>query len=230
MKVKGESRLSGVNMFEKELERKFGPGYLEKLSEVKVGIAGAGGLGSNCAVNLSRCGFVRFVISDFDVVEYSNLDRQFYFLDQVGGDKVAALKINLMRINPDIKIETFCVKVDAGNAKEIFSDCPVVVEAFDRAEEKKMLVETLMGDGKFIVSASGFSGIGNTDAIVTRRIRKDLVMVGDLTSDVSESPSISPRVNVAAAKQADAVLEYVLGADWIRNKHVRAVISGSDAE
>lgn len=199
------------NMFEKALAGKFSDSDIKRLRSVKVGIAGAGGLGSNCAVNLARCGFRKLVIADLDVVEYSNLDRQFYFYDQVGRNKVEALKENLLRINSLMEIETFKGKVTQVNAKEIFIDCEAVVEAFDKAEEKKMLVEALMENGKFMVSASGISGIGNSDAISIRKIGEKLVLVGDLVSDISESPAVSPRVNVAAAKQADIVLEYVLG-------------------
>ncbi len=57
-----------------------------------VGIAGAGGLGSNCAAHLVRVGFRKLKLVDFDVVETGNLDRQFYFADQVGMYKVEALR------------------------------------------------------------------------------------------------------------------------------------------
>jgi sulfur carrier protein ThiS adenylyltransferase len=49
-----------------------------------VGIAGCGGLGSNCAVALARSGVGRLVLADFDCVERSNLNRQYFFLSQVG--------------------------------------------------------------------------------------------------------------------------------------------------
>jgi len=75
-----------------------------------------------------------------------------------------------------------------------------------------MLVEQFASSGEFVVSASGLSGIGNADSIKTRKIGKNLVIVGDLVSDISGTPPVSPRVNVAAAKQADIVLEYVFGA------------------
>ena len=49
-----------------------------RLAEARVGIAGAGGLGSNCAVLLARSGVIRLTIADHDVVSLSNLNRQFY--------------------------------------------------------------------------------------------------------------------------------------------------------
>ena len=65
---------------------------------MRIGIAGAGGLGSNVAVNLVRTGVKKLKIVDFDVVDESNLNRQFYFMDQVGRPKVEALRENLLRI------------------------------------------------------------------------------------------------------------------------------------
>ena len=66
---------------------------------MRIGIAGAGGIGSNVAMLLVRAGFTKFTIVDFDYLEQSNLNRQFYFEDQLGKSKVESLKINLERIS-----------------------------------------------------------------------------------------------------------------------------------
>ena len=71
---------------------------LPKLRDSIIGIAGAGGLGSNVAISLSRAGIGKLIISDFDIIEPSNLNRQQYFIEQIGKPKVIALKENLMRI------------------------------------------------------------------------------------------------------------------------------------
>jgi sulfur carrier protein ThiS adenylyltransferase len=88
---------------------------------MKIGIAGAGGLGSNVAVNLVRSGVDEIKIADFDVIEQSNLNRQFYFKDQIGQNKVNALFENLKRINPQIKLQIIQRKLERENLKEIFS-------------------------------------------------------------------------------------------------------------
>jgi len=54
------------------------------LLKFRIGIAGAGGLGSNCAAALARSGVGTLVIADFDIVEELNLNRQYYFSDQIG--------------------------------------------------------------------------------------------------------------------------------------------------
>jgi sulfur carrier protein ThiS adenylyltransferase len=197
-------------IYEAALAQKIGVAGVGALREVKVGIAGAGGLGSNCAVNLVRCGFVRLKLVDFDVVEASNLDRQFYFADQVGRAKVEALKQNLLRINPDLNLETLVARIGEGDGPRIFGDCDVIAECLDRAEAKSLLVSDLMPLGKLIVAASGLGGYGETDRIRVHRIRENLVVIGDLTSDCADHPALSPRVCITAAKQADVILEYVL--------------------
>ena len=87
------------------------------LSNFRVGIAGAGGLGSNCAVALAKCGVGTLVITDFDIIDVSNLNRQYYFTDQVGMMKTVALKENIFRINPDIFLITHQNKLDRDNKR-----------------------------------------------------------------------------------------------------------------
>lgn len=197
--------------FYENLIGKTGKENFKKIQSSRIGIAGAGGLGSNCALNLIRAGFGKLTIADFDVVEAANLDRQFYFLDQVGMDKVEALKTNLLRINPLLELKIVKEKITPGNIKKIFEGCDIIAECLDIAESKSMLVEELLCTGKFIVAASGLGGIGSSDDIKVHRVKDNLVMVGDLRSDISKKPALSPRVNIAAAKQADVILEYVLG-------------------
>ena len=197
------------NEFYKNLSKKLGRSNFKKVQDARVGLAGLGGLGSNCALNLVRVGFRKLTIVDFDVIDPSNLDRQFYFLDQVGMEKTGALEENLCRINPDLDIKSIKAKIYKENAGEIFADCPIVAECLDSAENKSMLVGSLLGSGKFIVSA-GLGGYGASDEIKVRKVKDGLVIVGDLESDICSKPAFSPRVNIAAAKQADTILEYVL--------------------
>jgi len=200
-----------LDAFRQDLVEKLGETKLAKIEKAKIGIAGAGGLGSNCAACLVRAGFKRFTIADFDRVEPSNLDRQFYFEDQVGMQKVAALEANLRRINPCLELHMLPVKLEPANIPEIFRDCDVVMECLDRAESKSMLVSQLLPSGKLIVSASGLGGYGASDDVKVRKLKPNLVLIGDLASDVEKSPALSPRVSRVAAMQADVVLESVAG-------------------
>jgi sulfur carrier protein ThiS adenylyltransferase len=199
-----------TDAFREHLTGKIGALDVSKIERARVGIAGAGGLGSNCAAHLVRSGFWKLTIADFDAVDVSNLDRQFYFLDQAGMSKVEALKVNLLRIRPGLELTMIRAKIEQANIREVFGGCDVVVECFDRADNKSMLVSELLQLSIPVVSASGVGGFGSSDDIRVHRMLKGLVVIGDLNSDIAAAPALSPRVSIAAAKQADVVLEIVL--------------------
>lgn len=187
------------------------PDEAERVGSIVVGIAGAGGLGSNCAVALVRSGFTRLVIADFDTVEASNLNRQAYVVEQIGEPKVSALAWNLQLINPSVRIEAVEVRLDSSNLLEVFADCAAVVEAFDDPECKALLVEELLPAGKFVVGASGLGGIGASDRICVHKVKETFYVVGDMTTEVCDrTGAFAPCVGIAAAKQADIVLEWAL--------------------
>ena len=185
----------------------------EKLEKAVVGIAGLGGLGSTVAHALARTNIGRLVIADFDVIEQGNLNRQQYFTDQIGTAKVEAMLENLKRINPDIEIQPYKIKLTAENIPEIFTDAHVIVECFDRADQKQMIVETGLNkmENTVIVAASGLAGFGNSNSILTKRISKRLIMVGDNQSDAELVGQLTAgRVWIAAAHQANAVVEVLI--------------------
>jgi sulfur carrier protein ThiS adenylyltransferase len=200
-----------IEVFRQNLVKKLGETRLAKIEKARIGIAGAGGLGSNCAACLVRTGFKNFTIADFDVVDPTNLDRQFYFADQVGMKKTEALKTNLLRIRASLDLQMLSVKLEPSNIQEIFRACDIVVECLDSVEAKTLFVSEMLPTGKLIVSASGLGGFGSSDEIKVRQLKKNLIMIGDLSSDIEKTPALSPRVSVAAAKQADVVLEFVIG-------------------
>ena len=181
------------------------------LESARVGIAGAGGLGSNCAMHLVRAGVQHLTVVDFDVVNESNLNRQFFFRDQLGQKKVEALKENLLRIDPDADIRAVDAKLDAVSVKEIFGDCDIVVEAFDVVDAKVMLVSAFASSGKKLVTASGLAGWGRSNEMRVRKMG-NIVAVGDGETAVGESAApASPRVGIAAAMQANSVVAILLG-------------------
>ena len=201
-----------MNSLYRGLERYFSAEQLARIAAVRVGIAGAVGLGSNCAQMLVRSGFTRLTVADFDVVEATNLNRQFFFPDQLGKSKVEALRENLLRLNPDLKANFVNRRIDTDNARETFAGCDVIVEAFDRAECKKMLAEVFYNAVPLYISASGLGGWGNSDSITVRRVNSRFYLVGDSVTEANEAaPPCAPRVHIAAAKQADLVLAYALG-------------------
>ena len=182
------------------------------LSLFSVGIAGAGGLGSNCAAALVRSGIGKLVIADFDEVSISNLNRQFYFYHQIGMQKVHALKANLMAIGTQTYIDVYDIKLNENNIPTIFATCDVVVEAFDAAEMKQMLIETVLQkiQNVPIVVGSGMAGWGNSNAIRMEQ-HDNIYVCGDQENAVSTVlPPLAPRVGMVANMQANQVLELLL--------------------
>lgn len=201
-----------MNKVEEGIAAHIGEDRLARLQRVKIGMAGCGGLGSNCAMHLVRSGFTRFVLVDFDRVEFSNLNRQAFFSAQVGEFKAEALAANMRAVNPDLELEIYVERIDVARVKRLFGECDAVVEALDRAVAKKRLVEALLPLGRLVVTASGIGGCGDGDALVTRRIRDNFYLIGDGTTECNlDTPPLSPRVGIAAAKQADVILSHFLG-------------------
>ncbi len=185
---------------------------VNKLKNKTVGIAGCGGLGSNCAVALARVGVGKLIIADFDVIEESNLNRQYYFFNQIGKKKATSLKHNISLINPKVKVEAYNKKLDSGSIIDVFANCDVIVEAFDKAEMKKMIIETVVTElpNMPLVIGIGMAGWGNNNSIKSRNI-DNLYICGDEESEVSaDFPPLAPRVGVVANMQANVVLELLL--------------------
>jgi sulfur carrier protein ThiS adenylyltransferase len=184
----------------------------ERLKSKTAGIAGCGGLGSNAAVALARVGVGKLILVDFDRVEASNLNRQYYFRDQTGQPKVEALKQNIHAIDPEVTIETHMLRLDPAMLVELFSGCDVIIEAFDTDRDKQMIIETVLTDmpGTYLISGQGLAGFGDNESIATRQYDK-LFIIGDGLRAVSDGlPPLAPRVGVVANMQANLALELLM--------------------
>ena len=202
-----------MDLKEEDLFKRNLKGIAKKLKKAEVCILGLGGLGSNVAILLARAGIGYLKLIDFDVVEASNLNRQQYRISHIGMKKTEAIKTIIKEINPFVEIETLDIKVDRENIYSIVGDIEIVVEAFDRAETKAMTIEELLTNkNKIVVSASGMSGLGSANEIITRKVRNNFYLIGDSYSDYEEYLGImSTRVMLCAAHQANMVLRLILG-------------------
>ncbi len=189
------------------------PELIETFSKATIGVAGCGGLGSNCAIALARCGIGKLIIADFDKLEPSNLNRQQFRLDQLGQPKALALKDNIEAVSPIPEVVAHDVILTAHNIPQIFDGCDIIVEAFDKADQKTMIIETVTAKmpDVWIVAASGIAGIGYLDALAVKKYGK-LVIVGDNKTEPGDGvPLLAPRVTIAANMQADLVLQILTG-------------------
>lgn len=194
------------------LEERHGAELQRRLSAASAAVCGLGGLGSNIAIHLARAGVGRLHIIDFDHVDISNLNRQQYFPEQLGMFKSDALYDTLSRIAPYCDISRDCVKLTEDNIPELLRGEDIVCEAFDRADQKEMLVNTVLEKlpDKFLVSGSGMAGLSSANSIVTRKVTRHFYVCGDEVSDVADGLGlISARVAVCAAHMAHMAIRII---------------------
>lgn len=182
------------------------------LSSKTIGIAGCGGLGSNCAVALARSGVGKLIVVDFDVIEESNLNRQYYYNDQLGQQKSFTLSDNIYFVNEHVKVVAHQIKLGPKDVVRIYKDCDVIIEAFDLAEMKQMIIETVLSEMPEtpLICGMGMAGFGNNSSI---RMEKydNLYICGDFeTETVEDMPPMAPRVGIVAHMQANQAIELII--------------------
>ena len=193
----------------KALEERHGKELQQAFSSATVAICGLGGLGSNIAISLARAGLGKLILIDFDRVDITNLHRQQYKAEQIGMYKTVALAENLKEIAPYIELEAHTERITEENAVTLLKDADIICEAFDDAECKAMLTDTVLSElpDKYLVAASGMAGMGTTNSIKTRKVTSKFYLCGDEESDVADGIGlVSSRVMVCAAHQAHTVL------------------------
>lgn len=196
------------------LTGRFPKEYYECLNKSSVAIAGLGGLGSHIAVMLARCGVGKLLLVDYDVVDVSNLNRQEYDIRHIGIKKTEALTQRLYEINPYVEIATQNIRITKDNAANVFSGYEYICEAFDQAEEKAMLINTLLSEcpDAVIVSGNGMAGLSDANLIKTRKAAKRLYICGDETADISFGTGLTAsRVSICAGHQAHQIIRLILG-------------------
>lgn len=184
------------------------PYVYEKLKKTKVLIAGCGGLGSNVAISLGRIGVGHIALVDFDCVEPSNLNRQQYYICDIGEPKVKALKNHLEKINPFIKIEEINLKLSEENM-ELLKSYHIIVEAFDNAYDKALLANYILCNmkDKFLISSSGMAGFYDSNLIRTKKVTDKFYICGDLEKEAKEGCGLmAPRVAICANHMANLVI------------------------
>ena len=191
------------------MEQRHGKELQRKFSSATVAVCGLGGLGSNIAISLARSGIGKLLLIDYDLVDITNLHRQQYKANQVGMFKTEALVENLKEMSPYTQIEAQNVRISKENAGSLLQNADIICEAFDDAECKAELVDTVLETmpNKYSVAASGMAGLGSANSIRTRRITSKFYLCGDEVSDVNDDIGlVSSRVMLCAAHQAHTVL------------------------
>jgi len=206
-----------MNILEQGLLKYLKPEQLALIQTKKIGIGGAGGLGSNCAMMLVRSGFKNLEIIDQDIIDASNLNRQQYFANEVGLSKVETTKKRLLDINPDANIIIHQTKWQENNAPSFFKDADFIVEAFDVADWKYRFVQYYSPRYPIIVSGVGMAGLHDKKPMSVKKMG-NVYICGDRSTDSAQGhPPMAPRVTQCAAMMAEIILDLTLGVGQPQN-------------
>src|SRR5436305_9105995 len=128
-----------------------------KLKNAKVLLIGTGGLGAPLGLYLAAAGVGKLGLVDFDVVDFTNLQRQVTFgTSDVGKHKSEAARARLANLNPDIEIQSFETQLTSANALELFKDFDIIVDGTDNFPTRYLVNDACILLGKPNVYGSIF--------------------------------------------------------------------------
>lgn len=180
----------------------------KKFQRAHVSILGTGGLGSNVAMMLARAGVGNLYLFDYDKVEYSNLNRQNFFLRDIGEEKVNATKKRILSAIPYVNVKTFQLKLTENNLPNYLDTSDIFVEAFDDPKAKAMTFNLFSSlSHKYLISVSGIGGMEDYENIKVKHMN-NVCIYGDFKTDQSEG-LYSPNVTLYAALQSGEVLRII---------------------
>lgn len=193
-----------------EILKRQDPEINEILKNAKVSILGCGGLGSNIAMALARCGLGEIHIYDYDKVELSNLNRQNYDQKDLGKSKVSQTKKKIEDTIPYTKVFANNLFIIKENLDEISKKTDIFIEAFDKKEMKSLVFEYFLGrKDKKLIMASGLSGLGDFSDIKVKKI-ENVTMVGDFKSSPDQG-LYAPYLGIVSNIEALLALKIIIG-------------------
>lgn len=167
-----------INLTEKEIKRyshqmvlgEIGVHGQKRLKEAKVLVAGAGGLGSPCALYLSSAGIGKIGIVDSDTVDLSNLQRQIlHGTKDIGRAKTDSARETLLALNPHGEVETFQTSITKDNVMDLIEPYDVVVDGVDNFPTRYLLNDACYFASKPLVEAGILRFLGQLTTIKPRQ-------------------------------------------------------------
>lgn len=179
----------------------------KRIEQAHVAVAGCGGLGSNVITQLSIAGVGNFTIIDGDVIEESNLNRQFVHCGN-SGSKAMSMKDWILRNNPDAKVKVMDVSLNEENVNEFISSAEIVVDCLDNNETRSLLNDACVKRNIPMVHG-GINGMYGQVTFIKPGITPCLSCF--LGKGDNERSSIGSAVAVIGSIEANEVLKYITG-------------------
>lgn len=188
-----------------------------KLKAAKVLIVGAGGLGSPIGMYLAAAGVGKLGIIDYDTVNISNLQRQvIYSIDDVGKKKTDAMKHKLQKINPDIEIEAYDVKLSSENALVIIKEYDVIADGSDNFATRYLVNDACAILGKPDVYGSILRFEGQVTVFDSKKgpcyrcLYPEPPVPGSIPT-CEEAGVLGVLPGIIGSMQANEVIKYIIG-------------------
>jgi len=141
----------------------------QKLKAARVLCIGTGGLGSPLALYLAAAGVGTLGLVDFDVVDFTNLQRQvIHFTGDVGRPKLESAREKIAAINPFVNVKTFETRLTSENALQIFSDFDIIVDGTDNFPTRFLVNDACVFTGKPNVYGSIFRFEGQASVFAAK--------------------------------------------------------------
>lgn len=182
----------------------------KKLSQAKVLVCGAGGLGSTVLANLSSVGIGTIGIIDNDVLELSNLNRQYiHKFDNLGKIKVESAKQWIGEFNPEIKTNIYPIRLDENNYNDIVKDYDFIIDCFDSFKSKFLLNKIAVKTGKTLIHGGVTEFFGQVTVIVPEKTACLNCILPEEDGYIIKGV-LSPAVTTIASIQAMEVVKLIL--------------------
>jgi molybdopterin/thiamine biosynthesis adenylyltransferase len=208
----------------------FGVEGQKKLRNLRVLIAGVGGLGSFEALYLAQLGVGKLVLVDYDVIDESNLNRQpLYWVNDVGKPKPMPAVEKLKSINPNVEIEAIHARIDRDLAAKLMERVDIVIDGLDNWQTRFIIDEAAYKAGKPYIHAGTYGLQGQVIVIVPGETSCLRCLLPPRLREPEKVIAVSPMVGMVAAIAVLELVKLVTGVGRA-NKGSMIVVDGYNME
>ena len=182
------------------------------LNDSTVFVAGCGGLGSPILFHLASAGIGNLRIVDDDIVNISNLNRQFlHNTDRIGIPKAASAKKTIEEFNPDINVTAFSSPINEDTILRLIGSADVIVDALDNFQTRYILNEIAYKHDIPLIhgAVSGFTG--HATLIIPTKTPCLSCIFPNIESSPNNIPIIGSTTGIIGSIEAEEVIKYLTG-------------------
>ncbi|NUU98217.1 HesA/MoeB/ThiF family protein [Marinitoga sp. 1138] len=181
----------------------------EKIRNSSIMVCGAGGLGSNVLMQISRLGVKKIHIYDNGILDEPDLNRQIlYDIEDIGKKKVIAAKEKLEKINPEVKYYIYDEKITEDTK---FPDVDIIIDCLDNFEGRKIIDKRAFEKNIPYIHGGVEGYYGQITDIIPGKTKRLFEIFGDI-EDTGETKYVVPyAVSIIASIQVSEAIKIITG-------------------